>query len=98
MRTQVAKTSLAAYRQLEHAHRLQPMEQKVIDVLKSVQRPMTRKQIRDKSGMELSSVCGRVKSLLESGHIELRGEALDVKTGKMQELVGLPIVQRSLFE
>lgn len=96
MRAQVTDTSRMAYHQLRDEKRLQPMQTKVLDALRSG--AMTRKQLRDSTGMELSSVCGRVNSLLAAGLIELHGEAKDPETGKVQELVGLPRCSRSLFE
>lgn len=96
MRTNVSETSRMAYHQLRDEKKLQPMQQRILDALRSG--AMTRKQLRDSTGMELSSVCGRVNSLLASGLVELHGEAKDAKTGKAQELVGLPRCSGSLFE
>lgn len=89
MRTAVAGTSLEAFRSLQSERKLQPMQQKILDAVADG-RAYTRKQLRDITGMELSSVCGRVNSMMESGLLEARGEVRDPSTGKPQELVGLP--------
>ena len=96
MQTQVSETSRAAFCSLVKEKKLQPMESKILVALKAG-RAYTRKQLRDLTKMELSSVCGRVKSLLKAGLIEVQGEALDKHTGKRQELIGLPSAQGSLF-
>lgn len=96
MRTQVSETSRDAFNSIRREGKLQPMQKSILDALKDG-RLYTRKQLRDITGMELSSVCGRVNSLLAAGLIDLHGEVRDEKTGKRQELIGLPKIQRDLF-
>lgn len=96
MRTNVTETSRQAFAELQRDRMLQPMQQRILDVLAGGAR-MTRKQLRDATGMELSSVCGRVNSLLAAGLIETFGETVDPKTRKSQELLGLAREQLNLF-
>ena len=96
MRTAVTETSREAYRSLIHEHKLQPMQEKILELL-SDNIPRTRKEIRDATGMELSSVCGRVNSLLAAGLVKIVGEKRDSKTGKWQEMIEL-IKYPSLFD
>lgn len=96
MLRRVTETSLQAYSELQRDKQLQPMQQKILEALAFGDR-MTRKQLRDATGMELSSVCGRVNSLLAAGLVEIYGEAVDPKTGKRQELIGLARVQFEIF-
>ena len=97
MRTQVSETSREAFNSIRREGKLQPMQKSILDALDGG-RTYTRKQLRQVTGMELSSVCGRVNSLLAAGLVEIIGEVKDEKTGKRQELIGLPRIQRDLFE
>jgi len=94
MRTAVTETSREAYRSLIHEHKLQPMQEKILELL-SDNIPRTRKEIRDATGMELSSVCGRVNALLDLHLLFIVGEKKDPRTNKYQELIGFR--QGSLF-
>jgi len=90
------ETSREAYRGLIADRKLQPMEQKILDAL-SDNIPKTRKELRDQTGLELSSVCGRVNSLLAVPLVRIAGEKRDSKTGKWQELIELIPVVHDLF-
>ena len=92
----VTDTSREAYWSLVAERKLQPMEEKIL-VLLSDNTARTRKEIRDKTGLELSSVCGRVNSLLAAGLVKILGEKRDSKTGKWQEMIEL-IKYPSLFD
>ncbi len=92
----VTDTSREAYWSLVAERKLQPMEEKIL-VLLSDNTARTRKEIRDKTGLELSSVCGRVNSLLAAGLVKIVGEKRDSKTGKWQEMIEL-IKYPSLFD
>jgi DNA-binding MarR family transcriptional regulator len=99
MRIAQSDTARDAYRTLRQERRLQPMQERILACFAGdCGRGYTRKQLRDMTGLELSSVCGRVNSLIAAGLLEVIGEVRDPATGKMQELVGLPrFRQRSLF-
>lgn len=87
LRTQIAGTSMLAYAQLKAGRKLQPMEQRVLNAL--MHRTATREEIAHLTGMRLSSVCGRVRSLLCAGLIEAKDYKHSEESGKLQELLGL---------
>lgn len=80
-------TKLKAYAELKAGRRLQPMEQRVLHALELG--PAIRNNLALRTGMRLSSVCGRVKSLLDAGLIEVHGTRVCSETGKTQELLTL---------
>lgn len=88
MRIAQTKTAREAYRALQRERKLQPMQERILACFFGGG-CYTRKQLRRMTGMELSSVCGRVASLIASGHLRIVGEVRDPETGKMQELIGL---------
>jgi cell division ATPase FtsA len=52
----------------------------------------TREEIAAITNMRLSSVCGRVRELLDAKRLAVLGETMCVATGKPQQLLGLPKV------
>ncbi|NGM79727.1 hypothetical protein [Burkholderia multivorans] len=52
---------------------------------------LTREEIAARTNLKLSSVCGRVRELLDDGRLEKRGSRKCIATGKAQELIGLPV-------
>ncbi|WP_116324685.1 hypothetical protein [Cupriavidus taiwanensis] len=52
---------------------------------------LTREEISRRTNLKLSSVCGRVRELLDAKRLQVRGSVRDVATGKRQELLGLPV-------
>lgn len=50
----------------------------------------TREEIAAITNMRLSSVCGRVRELLDANRLAVLGETMCVATGKPQQLLGLP--------
>lgn len=52
--------------------------------------PMTREDIAYSTGMRLASVCGRVRSLLDSKMLVPHGHTSQTVSGKPNELVGFP--------
>ncbi|MBU9439931.1 hypothetical protein KTE91_33185 [Burkholderia multivorans] len=52
---------------------------------------LTREDIAARTNLKLSSVCGRVRELLDDGRLEKRGSRKCIATGKAQELIGLPV-------
>lgn len=89
----VAETSLKAHYELLMDRKMQPMEEKVMRALHNSRdwAPeilfATREEIAEHTGMKLSSVCGRVSSLINQGVIKVAGtkEVL----GKTQQLLEL---------
>ena len=50
----------------------------------------TREDLAAITNMRLSSVCGRVRELLDAKRLAVHGEAICAATGKKQQLLGLP--------
>ena len=98
MKTMVAETSLEAYHSLPVADYLQPRERDVMALFQNSITMLTRKQIAARTGLELSCVCGRVRSLLDKKALAVRGDCIDPVTHKRQELLGLTLgEQKGLF-
>lgn len=97
--TAFSATKSESFHSLSPAGYLQPAQQKVMDLFADDGIALTRKQIAAAAAMELSSVCARVNALIAAGRLVPRGERKDPRTGKQQELVGLPVRgQRELFQ
>lgn len=98
MKTQMNSTSLDAYHSLPVAGYLQPKEQKIMSEFTGEHVVLTRKELAERTKMDLSGVCGRVNSLIAKGVLIARGHRKDPITRKTQELLGLPVqAQGSLF-
>jgi hypothetical protein len=105
MKTQVAATSKQAYRGLAHSN-LPVREREVMALFHDYGVVLSRKQIwkqlvaqqGDRAPGE-GGTCGRVNALVTVKKLLVsRGERVDPKTGKTQEVVGLPIAnQLQLF-
>jgi hypothetical protein len=61
----------------------------VMDCFDSSEILLTREQISAQTNLKLSSVCGRVRALIDAGRLQVRGSVRDLHTGKRQELLGL---------
>lgn len=94
-----AETSIVAFHSLSVAKYLQPREKEVLAVFgRTPGKAYTRKQIAYLTGLELSCVCGRVRSLLDKKALVVAGRTLDTISNKSQELLSLPVLtQGSLF-
>lgn len=97
MRTEMAHTSLAAYRSLQAEDKLSPQER---TVMASVTRfnCLTREEIAHNTGMRLSAVCGRVNALIAAGRLVERGTKRSPTSGKLAKCVRLPEGQQELFQ
>lgn len=62
----IAATSAAAYRAHHETGRVSAQQQTILDALE-MGFAMSRREIADETGLELSSVCGRVNELLQIG-------------------------------
>lgn len=62
----VATTSVVAYRDHKAAGRVSAQQQQILDALAGG-RALSRRELAEVAGLELSSVCGRVNELLQSG-------------------------------
>lgn len=97
--TAFSATKSESFHSLSPREYLQPAQQKVMGLFADDSIALTRKQIAKTTDMELSSVCGRVNALIAAGRLVPRGERKDPRTGKLQELVGLPVRgQQELFQ
>lgn len=100
----MAGTSLDAFRSTSVVE-LSRREREVMELFSSIDVALSRKQIFLQLQAQFGcsapgegGCCGRVNSLVAKQHLVHRGERLDPKTRKPQELVGLPIAgQGDLF-
>ncbi len=97
MKTCMSERSLQAYYSTP-ARELNRREQEIMILFGSADVVMSRKQIfntlRESLGERApgeGGVCGRVNALVAAGRLVHRGEVIDPKTRKPQELVGLPV-------
>ncbi|WP_323120009.1 hypothetical protein [Burkholderia alba] len=70
---------------------LSAKQRMVLDCFHSRATLLTREDIADRTNLKLSSVCGRVRELLDDGRLQKRGTRKCIATGKSQELLGLPV-------
>ena len=97
MRSQFSETKSMGFHSLS-IQQLQNKEKLVLSVFTSEAITLTREQIVDAvSEMKLSSVCGRVVSLMAKGGLVSRGTYICPKSRKTQELVGLPVPSQLLL-
>lgn len=97
MKTCMSERSLTAYRAMP-AREMNRREAEIMILFGSADVVMSRKQIwrtlceslGDRAPGE-GGVCGRVNALVAAGRLVHRGEAIDPRTHKPQELVGLPV-------
>jgi hypothetical protein len=98
MKTNVAETSMRAYRGLQYEG-LQVREREVMALFTNQDVVLSRKQIWKQLCVQLGDhapgeggTCGRVNKLINDRKLLVsRGERYDSKTHKHQEVVGLPV-------
>ncbi len=95
MRTQVADTSISAYRSLPNTH-LQACELQILRVF-GPDTKLSRQQISEVTRMPLHGVCGRVNSLVAKKILIEEGTRRCPMTGKQQKLLRLPVGQLEMF-
>lgn len=90
MKTNIASTSLLAFRQLQVLDLLQPKELEVLELMNSHQVvALTRESIAQKLGWKEASVCGRCNSLVKKGAlIEIDGGKTEC--GRTAKLLCIP--------
>ncbi len=100
MRTAMAETSLDAYRSTP-ARELNRREREVMALFTNTEMAISRKQIFEILQKKLGDdapgeggVTGRVNALVAANRLAHRGERIDPKTRKPQELVGLPVAEQ----
>jgi DNA-binding MarR family transcriptional regulator len=84
---EVSQTSLSSYFSLLETNQLQNQEETVYLCLKQNSEGLTRKEIARLTGLDLSSVCGRVKALLDRHVIVKTTEKFNLKTRKNNEVL-----------
>jgi hypothetical protein len=82
-------TQLAGYDSVTGAKRC-TQKQMILNLFYSPHMTLTRQEIADRTNLRLSSVCGRVRELLDGEALEVRGEQKCAATGVLNEIVGLP--------
>lgn len=88
----VSETQAEAFRSLSAQH-LSESQIKVMALFHDAETLLTREEISARTGLRLSSVCGRVRELLDAGDLKKRDKVRCIATDKMQERLGLPITQ-----
>ncbi|MDR8398255.1 hypothetical protein NE850_18090 [Paraburkholderia sp. USG1] len=83
-------TQLAGYDSVTGTKRC-TQKQMIADLFYSKHLTLTRQEIADRTNLRLSSVCGRVRELLDDETLQVRGEQKCAATGVMNEILGLPI-------
>lgn len=68
MKTNVRDTSIEAYDEMKGSGKLTNMQRKVLDAM-ATGRDYSRAELAKSTGMQLSSICGRVFELKEKGRI-----------------------------
>lgn len=83
-------TQLAGYDSVTGAKRCTQKEI-ITDLFYSEHLTLTRQEIADRTNLRLSSVCGRVRELLDDETLAVRGTQKCAATGVLNETVGLPV-------
>lgn len=65
-------------------------KQMIVELFAGSQVKLTRQEISDRTNLRLSSVCGRVRELLDDETLKVRGTKECVATGVSNETIGLP--------
>ena len=101
MRTQHSETKSASFHAFS-VPTLEKMEKRILKAFSDRGVTLTRDEIADKLNrtlykqagekkVKVSSVCGRVNSLVTKGVLVVRGREKSKDTGRLVELVGLPV-------
>lgn len=72
------------------ARELCAKQRMVLDAIEHAGCPLTREDIATNTNLKLSSVCGRVRELLDAGRLVVVGGRKDTATGREQQLLGIP--------
>ncbi|MEM5325200.1 hypothetical protein VSR34_01130 [Paraburkholderia sp. JHI2823] len=82
-------TQLAAFDALDPETR-RTQKQMIVDLFTAPDMRLTRQDIADRTNMRLSSVCGRVRALIDAGKLAVFGTRKCAATGHENETLGLP--------
>ncbi|WP_430228045.1 hypothetical protein [Paraburkholderia tropica] len=86
-------TQLAAHDALDANGERLTQKKIVMNLFEGPGTVLTREDIAARTNLRLSSVCGRVRELLDLGLLVVRGTLKCVATGKYQETIGLPAAE-----
>lgn len=84
----VADTQQDAYHALT-VKELSTKQRMVLDAFEHGRLPLTREDIASITNMKLSSVCGRVRELLDAGRLIVVGSRKDLATHTKQQLLAV---------
>jgi hypothetical protein len=82
-------TQLAGYDSVTSAKRC-TQKQMILNLFCGPDVKLTRQDIADRTNLRLSSVCGRVRELIEGDALRVRGSVKCAATGVHNETLGLP--------
>jgi hypothetical protein len=82
-------TQRAGYDSVTGAKRC-TQRQMILDLFYNPALTLTRQEIADRTNMRLSSVCGRVRELIDDAKLAVRGTQRCAATGADNETLGLP--------
>ncbi|MBP0589301.1 hypothetical protein J8I87_06125 [Paraburkholderia sp. LEh10] len=83
------RTQLAGYDSMTGAKRC-TQKQMILNLFYSPHMTLTRQEIADRTNLRLSSVCGRVRELIDGEALKVRGTQKCAATGVHNETLGLP--------
>ena len=90
-------TSLSSYGQHVLNGKATSQRNRILDCLFESGVPLSRRQIKELTGLEINAVCGRVNALLKSDLIHVVCESIDPGTDRMVELLWPQLKQKELF-
>ena len=90
-------TSLSSYQQHVLNGKATSQRNRILDCLFESSAPLSRRQIKELTGLEINAVCGRVNALLKSDLIHVVCESIDPGTDRMVEMLGPQLKQKELF-
>jgi len=82
------QTSLASFRKMEDSGKAETQRRKVYKAILEMG-IASRKEIAQKLGIPINSVCGRVSELLAEGAIEVKGRKICQVTGEKVEALSI---------
>ncbi|SDR47259.1 hypothetical protein [Paraburkholderia tuberum] len=82
-------TQLAGYDSVTGTKRC-TQKQMILNLFCTPHVTLTRQEIADRTNLRLSSVCGRVRELLDDEALQVRGSQKCTATGVQNETMGLP--------
>lgn len=89
---QAAQTSINALQHLEKSGKAASIEARIKGLFsENPSLKLTREEVAERLGIRLATTCGRIKPLLKTGFLAVRGEVVNESTGHKNEQVGLKL-------